>query len=357
MQHSIGLVFGGKSTEHEISIMSARNVYRNINKDKFNPVLIYINREGNWFKIEEEDLLKDKLNRKMEAGLSLDLNYPDGGIFDHVKNKYLELDAVFPVLHGSNGEDGSIQGMFEIIGVAYVGPGILSSAISMDKDIAKKLFINAGLPTSKYLCYRKFGLPDIKFSKVKEELGIPLVIKPASAGSSVGISKVNNETEFRKGIDQAFQFDKKILIEEFIDGREIECAVLGNEEPVASVPGEIISEFYDYEAKYISETKARLEAPAKLTKDQTEQVRNLAIKAYKTLECEGMARVDFFLVNDKFLVNEINTIPGFTNISMYPTLFKLSGISNQELITRLIELAIERFNKNRELNTSYNLPG
>lgn len=355
MQKQIGIVFGGRSTEHQVSVMSAKNIYKSIDRDKFIPVLIFIDPKGRWFKVADKEFVNDNFNKSQECGINLELNQSQGSVINLSNNESLKLDAIFPVLHGPNGEDGSVQGLFKIAGIPFVGSGILSSSVAMDKDVAKRLFIEAKLSTAKYLCFRKWEVSNINFTKVSSELGLPLVIKPSRAGSSVGITKVKNETEFKNGLNNAFQFDSKVLIEEYIEGREIECAVLGNEDPIASVPGEIITEFYDYEAKYISKTKAKLEAPAKLENSITEEVKGLAIKVYKVLECEGMARVDFFLTKKKLLINEINTIPGFTDISMYPTLFSLSGISNKDLITKLIELAIDRFNKNQNLETFYDI--
>jgi D-alanine-D-alanine ligase len=266
------------------------------------------------------------------------------------------LDVLFPVLHGPYGEDGTIQGMLKLAGIPFVGAGVLGSAVGMDKDVLKRLLREAKLPTVKFIVVHRRNKDTITFERVREELGIPLFVKPANLGSSVGISKVTSIEDFRQAIELALSFDNKILIEEGIKGREIEVAVLGNEDPIASVPGEIIPhhDFYSYEAKYIDENGAALEVPAKLSPALIADAKDLAVKAFKTLECEGMARVDFFLVDNKsFLLNEINTIPGFTKISMYPRLWEASGIPYSELIDRLIKLALERHSRDKKLRVSY----
>ena len=258
------------------------------------------------------------------------------------------------LLHGPFGEDGTIQGLLKLAGVPFVGAGVLGSAVGMDKDVMKRLLRDAGIPIPGFLSFASNRPP--KFKDVSRELGLPLFVKPANLGSSVGISKAKDETGFSKAVGDAFRYDTKILVEEAVQGREIECAVLGNDDPQASVPGEIIPtrEFYDYDAKYVDENGARLEAPAKLNADTVRRVQELAIRTFQALNCEGMGRVDFFLKTDgTLLVNEINTIPGFTKISMYPRLWALSGISYTELIDRLIQLAIERFAHEQKLRTSH----
>jgi D-alanine-D-alanine ligase len=255
------------------------------------------------------------------------------------------LDVAFPVLHGPFGEDGSIQGFFKIVGLPCVGCETLSSSMTMDKDITKRLLEAAGIPSVPFLAFKREAIDQFDFKAVTEKLGLPLFIKPANAGSSLGISKVSSESTFLASITEAFRHDRKILIESAVVGRELECAVLGNENPKASIPGEIIpkqGEFYSYEAKYLNDG-TQLEAPAKLTPAQIERLQALAIQAYKILCCEGLARVDFFLTpDDRLYVNEINTMPGFTNISMYPRLWGLSGISYVELLEQLIQLALSR---------------
>ena len=313
----IGVLFGGKSAEHEVSLQSAKNVINALDKNKYQVVPIKINKDGK-FK------------------LSIVENF----------------DVIFPVMHGPFGEDGSMQGLLKLADVPFVGPSVLGSAVGMDKDIMKRLFRDAGIPIGKFLAFK---INDkINFNKIKKELGLPLFIKPANMGSSVGVSKVRNEKELKKAVKEAFEFDTKIIIEENIPGREIECAVLGNDFPMASIPGEIIAnqDFYSYDAKYIAAGSVA-EIPAKISPKNAKQIQTLAIKVFQVLNCEGLGRVDFFLKKDgTVFVNEINTIPGFTNISMYPKLWEASGIALPKLLDRLIELAFERFAKEKKLKTS-----
>ncbi len=354
----IAILFGGRSAEHEISLQSAENVYDAIDKKKYDIVLIGIDKKGKWHntlslkEISESssDVLLQPARLAENAVKSLKPRANTS-----ITQVINALDVVFPVLHGPYGEDGSVQGLLKLINVPYVGAGILASAVGMDKDIMKRLLRDAGLPIAKFLVYEEQDREQINFERVKKELGLPVFVKPANLGSSVGVSKVQNESELRKAVEEAFQFDRKLLIEECIHGREIECSVLGNEHPIASLPGEVIPQkgFYSYEAKYLDENGAILEIPAKLDKDIVRRIQAIALKAFKTLCGEGMSRVDMFLQNGKIYVNEVNTIPGFTRISMYPKLWEASGISYSELIDRLIDLAIERFQREQKLKTSY----
>lgn len=317
----VAVLFGGRSAEHEVSIWSAENVIAAMDRTKYIPVRIKIEKSG-------------------------EMTRPLGN-----------PDVVFPVLHGPFGEDGTIQGLLKFMNLPYVGANVLGSALGMDKDVMKRLLNHAGIPTAKFITYSKsdFGLLKSHFNRIKRRLGLPFFVKPANLGSSIGISKVENEREFKKAVAEAFEFDNKILVEKYIKGREIECSVLGNEKPIASVPGEIIPThaFYTYEAKYIDKNGARLDIPAELPKKVAEDVRELAVQAFKTLCLEGMARVDFFLTpRNKVVVNEVNTIPGFTAISMYPKLWKASGMSYSELVDRLIQLALERHERDRRLKVS-----
>jgi D-alanine-D-alanine ligase len=265
------------------------------------------------------------------------------------------LDVVFPILHGPFGEDGTVQGLLKLADIPFVGADVLGSAIGMDKDVMKRLLRDAGIKIGNF-----FTLKDHEqipaFASVEVVLGRPFFVKPSNMGSSVGISKVHEEGEYAAALKYAFQYDHKIIIEEYIRGREIECSVLGNEEPIASEAGEVIPshEFYSYDAKYLDENGAALEIPARLGTQTKKRIKELAIKTFQVLCCEGLARVDFFLKdNDEVFVNEINTIPGFTKISMYPKLWEASGISYSDLITRLIELAVSRFERNRFLKTEH----
>ena len=320
----VGVLYGGKSAEHEISLMSAKNIFDAIDKNKFDPVLVKIDKSGHW-------QMTDIFN----------------------------FDVIFPILHGPFGEDGTIQGLLKLADIPFVGPSVLGSAVGMDKDVMKRLLRDSEIPIGKFITVNNGGQAP-SFAEAKAALtcaqnDLPLFIKPANMGSSVGISKVNNEEEYKTAIKNAFLYDSKIIIEEFIPGREIECAVLGNEDPVASLPGEIIPshDFYSYDAKYLDDNGAALEIPAKLDNAAIKRVQELAVKVFRVLCCEGLSRVDFFLKsNGEIIVNEINTMPGFTKISMYPKMWESSGISYTELITRLIELAISRSEKERKLKTS-----
>jgi len=360
----VGIIFGGKSAEHEVSLQSAKNVIAALDKKKYEPILIGIDKAGKWQLYERSKFLLNDTNPKLialnkkigkNAGLAPGYAYQLTSLSAHQLSSR-GVDVVFPVLHGTYGEDGTMQGLLKIMDVPFVGSSVLGSAVGMDKAIAKQLWRDAGIPIAKFLVHKNFEKKKINFNKVVKELGVPFFVKPANAGSSVGVSKVKNKKDLTKAIDAAFAFDNKILIEEYIQGREIEVAILGNERPRASIPGEIIPhhEFYSYEAKYIDENGAAAKIPADLPKPLIKKIQETAVKAFQVLECEGMSRVDFFVKqNGSFYVNEINTIPGFTNISMYPKMWEASGIKYSELIDKLIELAIERYDREKKLRTSY----
>lgn len=358
----VGIIFGGKSAEHEVSLQSAKNIVDAIDKDKYEVMLIGIDKQGAWHISDQSSYLLHAENPKL-----IQLNRSNDPVAivpgtDHHQlihatdaNVLDQLDVVFPIVHGTLGEDGSLQGMLRMANLPFVGPSVLSSSICMDKDIAKRLLHAAGIRVAKGLVYTRSNKSEIDYEKAVDDLGTPMFIKPANQGSSVGVSKVTTKSEFDQAIDLAFQFDNKIVIEENVVGREIECSVLGNENPIASLPGEILpqTEFYSYESKYIDEKGAELAIPAELPDELVKKVQDTAIKAFSALQCEGMARVDFFLVqNGELYVNEINTLPGFTKISMYPKLWEVSGISYAELINRLIELAIERHQNDSNLKNS-----
>ncbi len=352
----VAILFGGKSAEHEISLQSAKNIVEAIDKKKYHIVLIAIDKKGRWHLSEVSKLLKSmKINR---GGKSLTL-VP--GKRRNLLAKLSDLktigaiDVVFPVLHGPFGEDGTVQGLLKLADLPFVGAGVLGSAVGMDKDVMKRLLRDAGIPIVPFLVFDRFSRTGIEFDDIKRVLGLPFFIKPANLGSSVGINKVKDHKQFEYAVKEAFKYDSKILIEESIEGREIECSVLGNDHPVASLPGEIITrhEFYSYEAKYVDDKGAVLEIPAKLPEPIIREIQDLSVRTFKTLCCEGMARVDFFLRDNKeVIVNEMNTIPGFTKISMYPKLWEASGISYTELIDRLIRLALERFARETKLKSS-----
>jgi D-alanine-D-alanine ligase len=355
----VAVLFGGRSTEHEISIISAKNIVAAMPKDKYEPILIGINKEGKWLYQEESlDLLDTSNAKSVQLSAHSDeilfsQNADDHSMISTTSKVNLgSIDVIFPVLHGTYGEDGAIQGFAKLANLPCVGPGILGSAIGMDKEVMKRLLRDAGIKNADFITLRRKDKDRYTYEDVKSILGSELFIKPVNLGSSVGVSFVRKEQEFQKAIDHAFLFDNKVLIEKRVIGREIECSVLGNAEPIASIPGEVIPKdgFYSFESKYIDEHGAALEVPAKLSPEQIALVQDISLRTYECLECQGMARVDMFLTgDDQIYINEINTIPGFTNISMYPTLWKLSGISNSELIDRLIQLAIEAHQEQSQL--------
>ena len=355
----VAILFGGKSAEHEISVISARNIVEAMDKKKYEIVSIGIDKQGCWFFDEGARLLhsSDQAQVKFQRRRNPTAVLP-GATQTPILTQGRGLgkvDVVFPVLHGPFGEDGTVQGILKLANVPFVGAGVLGSAVGMDKDVMKRLLRDAKLPIAKFLVFERSGASKINFAHVKRALGLPFFVKPANLGSSVGISKVSANKQFGGAITEAFRYDNKILIEESIHGREIECSVLGNENPIASLPGEITTrhDFYSYDAKYLDEKGAQLVIPAALPKGVVKAVQELALRTFKTLACEGMARVDFFLRdNREIFVNEINTIPGFTKISMYPKLWEASGISYSKLIDRLIQLALERFRREKSLRTS-----
>lgn len=356
----VGLLFGGKSAEHEISLLSAKNVFEALDRDKYEPVLIGIDKSGHWHLGEASRFL---LNTDDPTRIALDqtgsesvaLTPESEGRLRRLDDGQLgqSMDVVFPILHGPLGEDGTVQGLLRLAGVPFVGAGVLGSAIGMDKDVMKRLLRDAGIPGPAFEVFHRGETID--YDALHAALGSPLFVKPANMGSSVGINRVADKTAFERAVGEAFRYDSKIVIEAGVEGREIECAVLGNDDPQASVPGEIIprDSFYSYAAKYLDENGAQLEAPAKLDAETIERIQALAVYTFKTLCCEGMARVDLFLREDgTLLVNEINTLPGFTRISMYPRLWALSGLAYPELIDRLITLALERHLRESALATT-----
>lgn len=338
----VGILYGGKSTEHEVSITSAKNIFIAIDKEKYDVKLIKVDRQGIWSIEEPEALLSTDPNDK-----SKNENVKTSDILSILNE---DLDVAFPIIHGTYGEDGSLQGFLKILNIPCVGPNLLGSAVCMDKEVAKRLLEQAGIKVANYITLHKYSDKEVSFEEIKNKLGLPFFMKPCNSGSSVGVSKINTETEYFKGVKEAFLYDTKILIEEFIDGREIECAILGNTNPQSSVLGEITptQDFYSYNAKY-NDSSSKLQIPAKIGKELTQKMRDLAVKAFQVLCCEGMSRVDFFLVGEDVYINEINTIPGFTGISMYPKLWEYSGLSQTQLIDKLISLAIESFERNANL--------
>ncbi|MDD5749728.1 MAG: D-alanine--D-alanine ligase [Patescibacteria group bacterium] len=358
---TIAILCGGKSAEHEVSLQSAKNILAALDRKKYSPLVIIIDKKGPWFVNKNNDFLKQsnyqtkiKVNKGFQE-VVLAADSRSQLLFLNGKKPALKIDAVFPILHGTYGEDGTVQGLLKLADVPFVGAGVLGSAVGMDKDVMKRLLKEARLPIGKFITLADYqSLPD--FKKIKKELGLPFFIKPANMGSSVGISKVKNNSQYLPAIRDAFSYDNKIIIEEFIDGREIECSVLGNDQVMASLPGEVKSnhDFYSYQAKYLDEKGAILEIPAKLEVKKTKEIQNLALKTFQVLNCQGLGRVDFFLKNNgQIIINEINTLPGFTQISMYPKLWEQSGLSYSQLIDKLIQLAIERHQKEKKLKTNY----
>lgn len=342
----LGVIFGGTSTEHEVSIVSGTSVIKNLNKEKYEIYPIYIDKAGEWFEFEPD-------NKTYKVGDEIVGTKKIENIWNYLKT----MDILFPVLHGLQGEDGTIQGMFELLKIPYVGTRVLGSSVCMDKVYSKIIFEKAKLNQAKYIYIRRFEDKYIyvnedfseeilniqeTVNKIMEKIDFPMFIKPSNSGSSVGISKAKNKDELINAITEASKFDKKILIEENINGREIECAVLGNEEVKASVLGEILpaEAFYSFSAKYQNGDSKTVEAPD-LPEELTKKVRELAVKAYKAADCQGLSRVDFFVDDkeNKIYINEINTLPGFTEISMYTKLWEKSGLTYTELLDKLIELA------------------
>lgn len=355
----VGIIFGGKSAEHEISLQSAKNIIDALDKNKYEAILIGIDKTGKWYLNDESKFLLDsaysetiKISDEKNNEVAFAPESSGELMSLHENKSGKKIDVVFPILHGPFGEDGTIQGLLKLANIPFVGSGVLGSAVGMDKDVSKRLLRDAGIPVAKFISLREYD--KLNFFNIVNLLGLPFFVKPSNMGSSVGISKVKSESEFAAAIEEAFKYDRKIILEEFILGREIECSVLGNENPIASVPGEIISnhDFYSYEAKYLDEKGAVLEIPAKLPEELVEKIQRLSIEVFQVLECEGFARVDFFLTDkNEILVNEINTIPGFTKISMYPKLWEHSGITYSEILDKLISLAQERFKKEEKLRT------
>lgn len=327
------LVFGGESSEHEVSIMSAKNVYQAIDKEKYDVSLSYISKSGSdWLHVRSLDDLNGSIMVPILGQKA----------FSTHEGK-LPVDVLYPVLHGKHGEDGEVQGLASLLHVPCVGPGLIGAAVTMDKDVTKKLLISAGIPVAQWVTWHTASTPP-SYDQAAESLGRTLFVKPANAGSSVGVTKAANETEFQGALAEASKHDSLVLIEEAIDGREIEVAVLGNTNAKASIPGEIVpgEEFYTYEDKYSSESTSSAHIPANMPAELAENIQEMAIRAYDATRGRGMARVDFFLTESgEVFCNEINSLPGFTNISMYPKLWEHEGLSQTKLIDQLIEAALE----------------
>ncbi len=356
MKLRVGVIYGGRSGEHEVSVVSAASIFKYIDRSRFEPVPIRIDKDGRW-------LLGPKEPTAISAGdvnasspsEALQVTEPTAAIGGNI-------DVVFPVLHGPYGEDGTVQGLLELANVPYVGAGVLGSALGMDKAVSKTVFAAHGLPIVPYLSITArewLQAPVDITARIASQLRYPAFVKPANLGSSVGISRVTSDAELSTAIRTAFEYDRKIVVEAGVpNAREIECAVLGNDDPEASLPGEIVvthpDGFYSYEAKYLDPSGATPRIPADLTPEMTERVRRLSVDAFRALDLAGMARVDFFLDSrdGALYVNEVNTIPGFTAISMYPKMWEATGVSYSELLSRLLTLAIERHQEKQQLRTS-----
>ncbi len=362
----IGVLYGGRSGEHDVSLCSAASVVEALDKNKYKIVAIGIDREGKWYVQEKPQIIPHK-----DFGKVLALKKKGKWLVNHFQqnnqlhlydltsnNKKVTVDVVFPVLHGTFCEDGTLQGLLELAMVPYVGADVIGSAVGMDKDVAKRLLKEAGIPVvSSVTINKRQWKADAQniIENTAEKLGLPLFVKPVCAGSSVGVKKVKEKETLASAVNFAFQFDTRVMIEKAINCREVECAVLGNDDPQASILGEIIPkhEFYSYEAKYIDPEGAKLVIPAPVDDALAEKIRKTAIAGYKALNCSGMARVDFFQdeSTNEFYLNEINTIPGFTSISMYPKLWDATGIKYSKLLDKLIELALERHKNGSEIKT------
>jgi D-alanine-D-alanine ligase len=359
----IGVLFGGRSAEHEVSLVSAASVINALDKSKYDIVPIGITKDGRWLSVVNAiQLLKEHapIEQLPEHVLLPDPRKQSlvniSGAFPQNAQK---IDVIFPVIHGTFGEDGTIQGLFELADIPYVGAGVLGSAVGMDKIIAKQLLENAGIPVAPGISFLYSQFPGHEkeyVARIERKLKYPCFVKPPNQGSSVGISKAHNKKELIAAIHLAGEYDRKILVEKAVNKpREIEISVMGNDEPIVSLPGEIVpsNEFYDYDAKYV-DGKSSAHIPAKLPKPVIKKLQECALKAYSILDCSGMARVDFLVQrNGKIVLNEINTIPGFTSISMYPKLWEASGVSYTELLDRLIGFAIERYENKKKLKTLY----
>jgi D-alanine-D-alanine ligase len=370
----VGLIFGGRSAEHEVSLNSAKSVAAALDPEKYDITLIGITLEGNWLYLGERgtnevnpaQLMAEATTGALPVtivgdptvnGLATIEQTAKGLVVSSRMGLSGGLDVVIPVLHGPYGEDGTLQGLLEMANVPYVGPGVLASAVGMDKVAQRELFRSAGIAVIDYVAFKRrdWDNPEKKASilaELEEKIGYPCFVKPVNMGSSVGIGRATDKSELTNAIGNASRYDRKIMVEKGVRPRELEVAVLGNDEPIASVVGELAhsAEFYDYKAKYIDSQGMQFFIPAQISEELSERIRTLAIKAYLTLDCAGMTRVDFFQDKDsgQLFLNEVNTIPGFTSLSMYPMMWQASGLSYPQLVDRLVELAIERHaDKNR----------
>jgi len=349
----VAILYGGRSVEHAVSVNSARNIFEYLDKKRFEAVPIGIAKSGKWY-------LTEGVSKDIEKGspLALVLNPSKPSFTNLSDGSRVVADIVFPVLHGTDGEDGSIQGLLKAMDLPMVGTGVLGSALSMNKIVAKRLLREAGLPVTNFLTFRYDEKDKISYASISKKLGVPFMVKSASLGSSVGVTKVKSKKDFQHAVEEAFKYDDEMLAEEYITGREIECALLGNSPAEASYPGEIVIskayEFYTFDAKYVDPDAVRIDVPAKLPKGIAEKIRKVSVKAFEALHCEDFSRIDLFLdPKGNIYINEINTIPGFTNSSMYPMMWKERGISFPDLISRLLDLAQERYNRSKRIERDF----
>lgn len=348
----VGIIFGGKSAEHEVSLKSARNIVQALDTSRFEPVLIGVDKAGRWYLCDRANWLANADDPNaialVTSGPQLSVTPGADGAARLVAadaSAVPAIDVVFPIIHGTGGEDGALQGLLRLLELPFVGSDVIGSAAGMDKDVAKRLLRDAGLGVAPFVCFNATTAASADFDAIVAELGLPLFVKPANQGSSVGVSKVRDRDQFLAAMALALSFDRKVLVESAIVGREIECAVLGNDQPRASICGEVVlnDDFYAYDTKYLSASGADIVIPAQIGNAAHDAIAEVAKRAYAAIECAGLARVDVFLTSEgRILINEINTLPGFTAISMYPKMWAASGLGYSELISELIDLALQR---------------
>lgn len=361
MRKKVAIIFGGQSAEHEVSLRSAKNIALAMDQVKYEFILVGISQQGTWYQFPDlrifDQCVKLKDGTIPVEGKNVALIRSEGKtvLFDLKSQTQLEIDCAFPIIHGTRGEDGTLQGLFKMMNIPFVGCGVLASAVGMDKEMMKRILNVAGIKNAKYRLLTPFQKND--FQSLVMDLGLPFFIKPANAGSSVGVHKIKSESEFQDKLKDAFLYDYKVLAEEFIEGREIEISVMGlNHEPKASLPGEVIPqhEFYSYEAKYLDDNGALLQIPAQVDEVTVQRMQKLACDTYQALGCDGFTRVDFFMKkNGELYINEVNTLPGFTKISMYPKMWEASGLKYSDLISELIDLAFKKDQMDAKLVTTY----
>ncbi len=358
---NVGVLFGGRSAEHEVSLLSASNIMAAISKKKYHISAIGVHKDGSYFYFPKGNAIRYSNDASKvclaDGGIPITFEFGEDGRVVSLKGTDVKkkLDVVFPVLHGTFGEDGTMQGLLSLANIPFVGPGVAGSAIGMDKDVTKRLWRDAGLPIADFLAFRKADQKKIQFQVITRKLGLPFFVKPAVAGSSVGVHKVTNAIELSAALNDAFSYSQKVLIERMVVGKEIECSVLGNEQPAVSLPGAVIPthSFYSYEAKYLDEQGALFEIPAVLPTRVVKKIQRVVLEAFVVLGLEGMARIDGFLTpKGEFILNEVNTVPGFTKMSMYPKLWKVSGMRESNLVDQLLQLAISRHKRDCQLKVT-----